>query len=73
MILIMGLKYQTKDTKTHDIFLILCMTGYWEIDINKYHQLTIHSYTKLKTEGGDRCLVAENKIFSAVFKRLKMA
>ena len=31
MILCMGFKYGTKDTKPHDIFLILCMTGYWEI------------------------------------------
>ena len=35
MILFMGFKYGTKYTKAHDIFLILFMIGYWEIDINK--------------------------------------
>ena len=31
-IIILILKYGTKYTKTHDIFLIHFMTDYWEID-----------------------------------------
>ena len=42
MILVMGFEYGTKYTKTHDIFLILFMIGYWEIDVNIDEPLIVH-------------------------------
>ena len=35
MILFMGFQYGTKYTKTRDIFLIIFIKGYWEIDMDK--------------------------------------
>ena len=38
MILFMSFRCGSKNTKTRDIFLILFMIGYWEIDINKKNE-----------------------------------